>query len=145
MSETEETDMQDTSTSTNNAGLTPETKAAIVERVSTAVKQVRRRYKLVEGRAFRKRDFFRICAAEKLEFTGGSVAELIEANGDPDGMLLRMPDGTKQIYLRSFFEFDLDTHQAAKWLGHHFLNHGSAGSGHAELEADLFAAVILEA
>lgn len=144
--------------------------ALLTPKVGPVVDDVKTKYKL-HGRKFSKRDFFRICTAEKINLANDEAFRFMVPFDQIHGAYMTMKDDVKAIYLRSFFESavedDLET--ACHELGHHFLHQKSPGSQFAvdrihlkyservekygrhevnsqeikEVEADLFAQLLL--
>lgn len=141
---------------TNTEKLKQEIFHLLTPKIAPVVEAVKIRYKLT-NRRFVKRDFFRICLAERIDVMNTPVYEFMTGSQELLGCLVTMPQGNKAVYLKSFFEAELDLHTAAHELAHYFLKHqasaedlvmlkttGKYANLQPELEADLFAELLLK-
>lgn len=123
-------------------------------RVESIANMVRAKYGLTD-RTMTMQDFFGICSSEGIELAQDLGFEFMAENRDVRGCFMKLPNGTRVIYLRYFFDFNESDPEftAAHELGHYFLGHrgtlnlrnfeGPMGRDQSELEADLFAELML--
>jgi Zn-dependent peptidase ImmA (M78 family) len=110
------------------------------EKVAQKLQEVRDKYN-IHGRAFTKRDFYRICRGENIALLNKTRIPKSKwylygiLDSSLRGFLLPIKD-RRYIFLRSFFGGKFELHTAFHELGHFFMGHCEMQVGYNVLSKD---------